>query len=134
MGKPTICIGENKGADQLHSNCEADQRLCFATWIVPFLYFINPKFPASSHLLCLHSSVRVELVWKPHCWFSHEMAHLCLFSTICLIQTQERDLFIWMGLLIVSHGYVLVWCWSISVLIERSGFQIPQVLSSTETL
>ena len=29
MGKPTICIGENKGADQLCSNCEADQRLCF---------------------------------------------------------------------------------------------------------
>ena len=29
MGQPTICIGENKGADQLRSNCEADQRLCF---------------------------------------------------------------------------------------------------------
>ena len=29
MGKPTICIGENKGADQLRSNCEADLRLCF---------------------------------------------------------------------------------------------------------
>ena len=29
MGKSTICIGENKGADQLRSNCEADQRLCF---------------------------------------------------------------------------------------------------------
>ena len=29
MGKPTICIGENKGADQLRSDCEADQRLCF---------------------------------------------------------------------------------------------------------
>ena len=29
MGKPTISIGENKGADQLRSNCEADQRLCF---------------------------------------------------------------------------------------------------------
>ena len=28
MGKPTICIGENKGADQLRSKCEADQRLC----------------------------------------------------------------------------------------------------------
>ena len=27
MGKPTICIGENKDADQL--NREADQRLCF---------------------------------------------------------------------------------------------------------
>ena len=29
VGKPTICISENKGADQLHSNCEADQHLCF---------------------------------------------------------------------------------------------------------
>ena len=29
MGKPTICIGENKGADQLRSNCQADQHLCF---------------------------------------------------------------------------------------------------------
>ena len=29
MRKPTICICENKDADQLRSNCEADQRLCF---------------------------------------------------------------------------------------------------------
>ena len=29
MRKPTICIGENKGADQLRSNWEADHRLCF---------------------------------------------------------------------------------------------------------
>ena len=29
MGKPTICIGENKGADQLRGNREADQRLYF---------------------------------------------------------------------------------------------------------
>ena len=27
--KPTICIGENKDADQHRSNREADQRLCF---------------------------------------------------------------------------------------------------------
>ena len=27
--KPTICIGENKDADQLRGNREADQRLCF---------------------------------------------------------------------------------------------------------
>ena len=26
---PTICIGENKDADQLRGNREADQRLCF---------------------------------------------------------------------------------------------------------
>ena len=29
MGKPTVCIGENKDADQLRGNREADQRLCF---------------------------------------------------------------------------------------------------------
>ena len=29
VGKPTICIGENKDADQLRGNREADQRLCF---------------------------------------------------------------------------------------------------------
>ena len=29
MGKPTISIGENKGADQLHGQREADQHLCF---------------------------------------------------------------------------------------------------------
>ena len=27
--KPTICIGETKGTDQLCSNCTADHRLCF---------------------------------------------------------------------------------------------------------
>ena len=29
MRKPTFCIYENKDADQLHGNREADQRLCF---------------------------------------------------------------------------------------------------------
>ena len=29
MGKPTICICDNKDADQLRGNREADQRLCF---------------------------------------------------------------------------------------------------------
>ena len=27
--KPDFCLCENKGADQLRSNCTADQRLCF---------------------------------------------------------------------------------------------------------
>ena len=45
MGKPTICIGENKGADQLRGNREAgnreaDQRLCFryTDSIIPLLH------------------------------------------------------------------------------------------------
>ena len=29
MGKQDFCLSENKGADQLRSNCEADQCLCF---------------------------------------------------------------------------------------------------------
>ena len=29
MRKPTICICENKDADQFHGNREADQHLCF---------------------------------------------------------------------------------------------------------
>ena len=29
VGKPTICICENKDADQLRGDREADQRLCF---------------------------------------------------------------------------------------------------------
>ena len=48
----------------------------FVTWIVQFLYFTNPKFPASSHLLCLCSSVCVGHVRKPHCWFSHDVAQI----------------------------------------------------------
>ena len=29
MRKPTVCIYETKGVDQLRNDCEADQRLCF---------------------------------------------------------------------------------------------------------
>ena len=66
MGKPTICIGENKDADQ-H---------VFATRILHFLLYLNPKFQASSSFLCLYSPVCVGPVRKPHCWFSHEAAHM----------------------------------------------------------
>ena len=51
MGKPTICIGENKGADQLRGNREADMRLCFRytdSTIPPLLnYKISSFQPAS---------------------------------------------------------------------------------------
>ena len=73
MGKPTICIGENKDADQL---CGVTAKLIstfvFATRIVQFLFFLTPKFQASSLLLCLYSLVCVGPVRKPHCWFYHE--------------------------------------------------------------
>ena len=75
MRKPTTCIGENKDADQLRGNREADQRLCFR-YSVQFLFFLNLKFLASSSFMCLYRLVCVGPVRKPHCWFSHEVAQI----------------------------------------------------------
>ena len=51
MRKPTKCLGENKGADQLCSNCTADQRLCFrytnSIMSLLFLPKISGFYPAS---------------------------------------------------------------------------------------
>ena len=44
----------------------------FATQIVQFLYFLNPKFPASSHLLYVYSSVCVG----PTCFENHTAGFL----------------------------------------------------------
>ena len=53
MRKPSFSICENKGTDQLRSNLEADQHLCFhyTDSTVPLL----SKSEISSHLLRLHS-------------------------------------------------------------------------------
>ena len=85
MGKPTICICENKGADQLRGNREADQRLCFRySDIVLFLLYLNPKFQASSSFLSLYRPVCVGPVRKPHCWFSHEVAQIYMYMYVRL--------------------------------------------------
>ena len=63
--KPFFCICENKDADQLRGNREADKRLVFATRIVLSLYFLNAKFQASSHLLWLYNPVCVGPGRKP---------------------------------------------------------------------
>ena len=61
MREPAFCICENKDADQLRVNREADQRLCFRyIRIVQSLFYINPKFQASSHLLWSYSPVCVK--------------------------------------------------------------------------
>ena len=48
----------------------------FATGIVQFFYFLTPKFPASSRLLCLYSSDCAGPVQKPHCSFCHDAAQV----------------------------------------------------------
>ena len=65
MRKLAFCVCENKDPDQLHSNCSADQHLYFATWIVQSLFYLNPKFQASSHLPWFYSLVCVRPGWKP---------------------------------------------------------------------
>ena len=46
-------------------NSAADSDFVITTWIVQFLYFLNPKFQASCHLLELYSLVSVIPHWKP---------------------------------------------------------------------
>ena len=55
MRKQDFCLGENKGADQLRD----------ATRIVQFLFFLNPKFQASSSFLSLYRPVCVGPGRKP---------------------------------------------------------------------
>ena len=75
MRKPAFCICENKDADQLRT-AKLISVFVFATQIVQSLYFLNPKFQASSHLLLLYSLVCVGPGWKPERWFSHHEAQI----------------------------------------------------------
>ena len=66
MRKPAFCICENKGADQLCGNRTADQRLCFrCIRTEQSLFFLYPKFRASSNLQWLYSPVCVGPGRKP---------------------------------------------------------------------
>ena len=76
MGKPTICIGENKGADQLRGIAKLISAFVFANRIVQVLLYLTPKIQASSLILLLYRPVCVRPTRKPHCWFSHEATHL----------------------------------------------------------
>ena len=76
MRKPAFCICENKEADQLRGNREADQRLCFR-YTESTIYFLNLKFQGSSHLLWLYSPVCVRPGRKPgRQVFFHNEAHI----------------------------------------------------------
>ena len=44
LGKPAICIGENKGTDSFAVTAKLISAFVLATRIVQFLYFLNPNF------------------------------------------------------------------------------------------
>ena len=74
MRKPAFCICENKDADQLTAMLIST--FVFATLLVQFLYFLNTKFQASSHLLWLYSLVCVGPGRNPEDRFSHDGAQI----------------------------------------------------------
>ena len=74
--KPAFCICENKDADQVRGNREADQRLCFRYIASTILYFLNTKFQGFSHLLWAYSPLCVGPGWKPRIQFSRDAAHM----------------------------------------------------------
>ena len=65
MRKLAFCIWENKDADQLRGNHEADQRLCFRYTASTIPLLPKSKFQASSNLLWLYSPVCVGPGRKP---------------------------------------------------------------------
>ena len=77
MRKPAFCICENKDADQLRGNREADQRLCFRYMdsTIPLL----PKFIRNFKPLAIFSDCTArflsDLVGYPEDWFCHNEAH-----------------------------------------------------------
>ena len=79
MRKPDFCLCENKGADQLRSNCEADQRLCFryTDSTIPFLSKseISSFWSASVSTDCTGRFVS-DLVGNPEDRFSRVAAKL----------------------------------------------------------
>ena len=86
MRKPVFCICENKGADQLRSNCAADQHLCFhyidSTTTLPFKSEISTPPYVAVQPFCVGPSQ------KPDDRFSHDTAQLSA-DGICILHKSE---------------------------------------------
>ena len=94
MGKQQSAKAKTKTQISFAVTTKLLNTFVFATWKIQFLFFLNPKFQAFSCLLCFYSPVCVRPVRKPHCWFSHEVAHLCLFpvSMLSVMSTWNHNL------------------------------------------
>ena len=58
MRKPNFCLCENKGTDQLYSNCTADQRLCLHYLDSTIILLFNSEISSS---WCSSATVQVSL-------------------------------------------------------------------------
>ena len=77
--KPVFCICENKDADQLRGNREADQRLCFRYLdsTIPLLPKIRNSKPLAIFSGCTARFVS-DLVGNPKDRFSQNEAHISI--------------------------------------------------------
>ena len=78
MGKPTICIGENKGANELSFAVTAKliSAFVFTTWIVQLPSTLSQNFkPLACFCDCTGRFVS-HLVGNPKDRFSRVMAHM----------------------------------------------------------
>ena len=72
MRKPAFCICENKNADQLRGNREAEQRLCFR-----YSGSTIPLLPKSEIIYCgCTARFMSDLVGNPEDRFSYDAAQL----------------------------------------------------------
>ena len=86
--KPDFCICENKDADQLCGNCEADQRLCFRYTDSTIPLLPNTKFQASSHFLRRHQPDLCGTLVRNPDRFSDVAAHVVSSgSVLCANRT-----------------------------------------------
>ena len=80
MRKPAFCICENKDADQLRGNREADQRLCFH-----YIHSTIPLLPKSEAIFCgCTAQFVLDLVGNPEDRFSENKAHMSMKLSLIL--------------------------------------------------
>ena len=65
MRKPDFAYAKTKSQISFAVTAKLISAFVFATRIVQFLFFLNPKIQASGHLLCLYRTVCVRHGWKP---------------------------------------------------------------------
>ena len=77
MRKPTVfAYAKTKTRISFAVTANLMSAFVFSTWIVQYLYFLNPKFQASTHLQWLYSLVCVRPGQNPHFCFSNVAAHI----------------------------------------------------------
>ena len=87
MRKPAFCICENKDADQLCGNSEADQRLCFR-----YIDSTIPLLPKSEISSLLPSYVAVQ---PGLCRTRSETPKTGFLTTRLIYESFNRNSFLW---------------------------------------